>query len=151
MKGKRVLVINPFVNTIESQYKKRKKLFKNEKILPEFELILLKSPQTSGDQSDGFDSWWSAINDLKNKIDKIDYDVALVSCGSYGMPICNYIKQNGKTTIYMGGALQVLFGIKGKRWDNHPIISKLYNEEWVYLSGEDKPKGFEKIEGGCYW
>ena len=32
--------------------------------------------------------------------------------------------------VQMSGATQLLFGIKGKRWDTHPIISKLYNEAW---------------------
>ena len=31
----------------------------------------------------------------------------------------------------MSGATQLLFGIKGKRWDDHPVISKLYNPAWV--------------------
>lgn len=49
----------------------------------------------------------------------------------------------------MGGSLQTLFGIKGGRWDSDKSI--VYNDTWVYLSEEETPKGFEKVEGGCYW
>ena len=37
LKGKKILVVHPFSETIESQYKnKKKKLFKNSEVLPEF-------------------------------------------------------------------------------------------------------------------
>ena len=48
-----------------------------------------------------------------------------------------------------GGALQLLFGIRGKRWDDHPIISKLYNDAWV--RPEETLAHKEKVEGGSYW
>ena len=35
-------------------------------------------------------------------------------------------KRAGKQAIQYGGALQVLFGIKGARWDNYPPYSKYY-------------------------
>ena len=49
----------------------------------------------------------------------------------------------------MSGATQLLFGIKGKRWDDHPIISKLYNDAWV--RPEETLAHKEKVEGGSYW
>ena len=53
----------------------------------------------------------------------------------------------------MGGYTQLLFGILGKRWETHfPEIFKYANlEYWTRPQDKEKPKGFEKVEGGCYW
>ena len=46
---------------------------------------------------------------------------------------------------------QLLFGIKGKRWDDHPIISKLYNSAWVRPAESETPPSKSVVEGGSYW
>ena len=46
---------------------------------------------------------------------------------------------------------QLLFGIKGKRWDDHPVISKLYNPAWVRPDETEGISNKEKVEGGSYW
>ena len=81
---------------------------------------------------------------------KIDFDIALLGCGQTGMILAERFRQQGKQAIYLGGALQLLFGLKGKRWDNMEKHSALYNEHWIYPI-EEMPKGAERIEGGCYW
>ena len=65
--------------------------------------------------------------------------IALIGCGAYGLPLAAHVKRINKQAIHMGGALQILFGIKGKRWDNHPTIGNLYNEYWVRPKTQDKP------------
>lgn len=152
LKNKKVLVIHPLVEKIESQYKKREYLFKNPEVLPEFELKTLKAVQTiMGNRDSRFNTWFDALDYMHDEAMKIDFDIAILGCGAYGMPLAARIKKEGKTVIYMGGATQVLFGIKGDRWDRDPIASKLYNEHWIRLGDEDKPKDFEKVEEGCYW
>ena len=49
------------------------------------------------------------------------------------------------------GAVQVFFGIKGRRWEKHDFISRLWNENWVYPSEEETPGGAMNVERGCYW
>ena len=88
---------------------------------------------------------------MKSQIDKIDFDIALIGCGAYGLPLAAHVKRAGKIGVHMGGCLQILFGIMGKRWDEHPIISKLYNDNWVRPSELEKPKSYLKVEDGCYW
>ncbi|MBK6274009.1 MAG: hypothetical protein IPF58_04575 [Saprospirales bacterium] len=51
----------------------------------------------------------------------------------------------------MGGATQILFGIKGKRWDNFPAIKNLYNEYWNRPLLSEKPEGFNLLENGTFW
>jgi hypothetical protein len=68
---------------------------------------------------------------MKAVIDGKDFDVAIIGCGAYGFPLAAHLKRLGKKAIYMGGATQLLFGIKGKRWDNYRLISNFFNEHWV--------------------
>lgn len=151
LEGKKVLVIHPFEKTIQMQYKKRELLFSNKDVLPEFELTTLKAVQTiAGEQTD-FETWFDALAYMERKIDQIDFDVAIIGCGAYGFPLAAYCKKIGKKAIHLGGATQILFGIKGKRWDDLPEVNKFYNEHWVRPLPEETPQQNKKVEGGCYW
>ena len=153
--GKKVLVIHPFNELIQEQYRKRKFLFPQKDILPEFELITLKAVQTiAGTKDDRFNTWFDALNYMCRETEKIDFDVAIIGCGAYGYPLAAHIKRSGKIAIHLGGVTQALFGIKGKRWDVDPLddtVRNLYNEHWVYPGEREKPKDFQKVENGCYW
>lgn len=153
LKGKRVLVVHYLANQIKDQYQnKRKFLFQNEKILPEFELITIQAVQTiAGECDPRFKTWFEALNYMKKEIAKVDFDIALLGCGAYGMPLAAEIKKMGKQVIYMGGVLQMLFGIYGKRWDSEPKAKALRNEYWVEPDANFKPKNFTTVENGCYW
>ncbi|OBR89894.1 hypothetical protein CLRAG_38710 [Clostridium ragsdalei P11] len=152
LKNKKVLVIHPFCETIRSQYNRREKLFKNKDMLPSFDLKTLKAIQTLAREKDErFETWFDALEYMYNEALKIDFDIALIGCGAYGFPLAAKLKKAGKQAIHMGGMLQILFGIKGRRWDDDPIVSKLYNEYWVRPGENEKPVRAESIENGCYW
>jgi hypothetical protein len=152
LEGLKVLVIHPFNHTIESQYAKREFLFTDKRILPTFQsLETIKAVQTVAGNKSEFKDWFEALDFMKAAIDTKDYDVAIIGCGAYGFPLAAHVKRMGKKAIHMGGATQILFGIKGLRWDDHPVISHLYNEHWVRPAPEDIPAGAKKVEGGCYW
>lgn len=153
LKNKKILVVHPFVDTIKSQYEKRQFLFSSE-ILPEFKkLSLVKAVQSNAgeDKASGFNSWFDALDHMKDDISKQDFEVALIGAGAYGIPLAKYIKDIGKQAIHMAGNLQILFGIRGKRWDNFPQYIKYFNKYWVYPSNEETPKNKGSVEGGSYW
>ena len=151
--GKKVLVIHPFAETIQNQYKKRNVLFPNPNLLPDMNLKVLKSVQTIGGMRDKrFKTWFDALDYMHKETRKIDFDIAIVGCGAYGFPLASMIKRDNKKVIHMGGATQILFGIGGRRWDKHEVISSFYNEHWVRPSAEDTPPNLKIIEdNGCYW
>ncbi len=157
LKGKKVLVVHPFKETILSQYKKRELLFKNPDILPEFEsLTVIKAVQSLGGDSHGFSDWFEALEYMKAEIDKVDYDVCLLGCGAYGFPLAAHIKRNGKKAVHYGGKLQLLFGIIGKRWENPNYndkynFSQFINEHWVRPGDNERAKNANSVEGACYW
>tara|TARA_B110000211_G_C14070483_1_gene549734 strand:- start:239 stop:1153 length:915 start_codon:yes stop_codon:yes gene_type:complete len=151
LKGKKVLVIHPFEKSIRSQYKKRELLFPDPNILPEFELITIKAVQSIAGNKTEYDTWFDALESMQCQIRNTDFDIALIGAGAYGMPLAAYVKSIGKKSVHIGGALQILFGIKGKRWEDHKIISSFYNEHWVNPSLDEVPSNNEAIEDGCYW
>lgn len=156
LKGKKVLIIHPFEKSIQSQYKKRHLLFGDKEILPDFKLITIKTVQGLGDSEEvkNFENWYEALESMYKKIDEVDFDIALVSGGAYSTLLAHYIKEKGKQAINVAGALQILFGIKGQRWENNQI-APFINEHWVYPSEEETPKNLEayaKKEGfNAYW
>jgi hypothetical protein len=151
LKNKKVLVIHPFENSIINQYKKRDKLFLNTEILPDFELLTIKSEQTNGGGRRGSKNFIESLEVMMKKIDSYNFDISLVGCGAYGLILSNYIKEKKKQVVHIGGGLQILFGIKGKRWDSHPEISKLYNQDWIRPSEDEKTLNINLVEGGTYW
>lgn len=151
LKDKSVLVIHPFTESITNQYLKRKLLFKNQNILPQFNLITIKAVQSIANNKPEFNDWFAALDSMKKQIDAIDFDIALIGCGAYGFPLAAHIKRKGKKAVLLGGALQILFGIKGKRWEAHSKISLLMNENWSRPLPSEVPVNSKKIDGGSYW
>lgn len=156
LEGKRVLVVHPFSDLIESQFANRELLFENPKVLPAFELQTLKAVQSFRGENNQFKNWFEALQYMKDEIDKRDYDICLIGCGAYGFPLAAHVKRQGKKSVHLGGSLQLLFGIKGKRWEN-PNYHKIYNyaalmnEYWVRPGEKFRPRNAENIEGGGYW
>lgn len=152
LKGKKVLIVHPFKESIEKQYGRRAELFPGTDILPEFESIqCIRAVQTIAGEKSEYKTWFDALKYMKSEIANADFDTAIIGAGAYGLPLTVYCKEIGKQAIQMSGATQILFGIKGKRWDEHPVISKLYNDAWVRPSEAEIPKQQKKVEGGSYW
>lgn len=155
LKGKKVLVIHPFTETIRFQYNRRSELFPGTDILPDFELKTLKAVQTlAGTKDSRFENWFDALDWMYNEAMKIDFDIAIIGCGAYGLPLASKIKQAGKQAIHLAGATQILFGIKGKRWEEDPAfdyVRKWFNDSWIRPSDIDKIENSQKVEDSCYW
>ncbi len=152
LKGRRVLVVHPFVESVVEQYQTRENLFLNPDVLPDFTLDTLKPPQTLLRHTDGLASWSEGLEKLCEKISRREFDVAILGCGAYGLPTGAFIKTElAKVAIYMGGATQILFGIQGKRWMERPQFRSLMTPAWRPPLESERPEGWEQFEGGCYW
>ena len=152
LRGRKVLVVHPFAESIREQYENnRESLFDDPEVLPPFDLRLVKAVQSSAGGATSFDTWFNALDSMKAAMDATTYDVCLVGAGAYGLPLAAHAKRSGKSAVQMGGATQILFGIKGRRWDDHEIISKLYRESWVRPKTCEVPRNAMAVEDGCYW
>jgi len=77
-------------------------------------------------------------------------DIVLAGCGAYAVPLLDWAHKNGKVGVHMGGEIQILFGIKGSRWENREgPLGALCNEHWVKPSYI--PESANLIEDSCYW
>jgi len=151
LEGKRVLVVHPFEASVRQQYPRRHLIFEGKSVLPEFELLTLKPPVTLGGETQSYGSWSEALDDLIGQVKECEFDVALIGCGAYGLPLGAAVKHSGKSAIHMGGALQLLFGISGRRWEAMPQYAGLMNDAWVRPSHDETPDAASKVDGGCYW
>ena len=151
LRGKTVLVVSPFAETIVKQYQKRTKLFANPETLPDFLLKVYKPVVTHGGGTCSFPNWETALLGMYSEIRKIDCDLVILSCGSYGLPLGGLLFKSGKNVLVGGGPVQTFFGIKGKAYEKDPEISPLINEWWVRPSSREIPPSPEKVEGGVYW
>ena len=152
LKNKRILVISSFSESISEKIETREKIYGID-LFPGCEIICLKPPQTQANNlSNEFDlELEKFIKKIKNIEDK--FDIALVSCGGYGNLVCSEIYKMNKSAIYIGGVLQMYFGIYGSRWERErPEIMKLYkNEYWSRPKETEKPSGYQNVESSCYW
>ena len=150
--GKKVLVIHSMPDTIKAQYAKRDKLFANPDILPDFELSAYKSVNSAMGIKTEFPDWFSALKKMEHDVSQMEFDIALLGCGAYGMNLGAFIKRDlGKVALHLGGMVQLLFGIRGRRWENDSKYDALYTGSWTRPLPHEIPPANNRIENGCYW
>lgn len=152
LRNKRVLIISGFDASIREKIPVREKIYGID-LFPGCDITTIRPPQTHADNpSREFDI---ELEEFYIRLDAIHdtYDVALVSCGGYCNLVCNHIFESGKSAIYVGGTLQMMFGILGSRWlrETPDIVRLFINEYWSRPKESERPLGFEKIEGACYF
>ncbi len=162
LKGKKVLIVHPFVESIQTTYQHRTKIFSQPDVWPEYNMKFVRAVQSNAGNEVPFKDWFEALKYMEDEIVKVDFDSCIIGCGAYGLPIAAFVKRLGKQAIHLGGGSQLLFGIKGKRWDNdgyhwsqYPELytnySSLYNDYWVRPTKSETPKSAKAVEGACNW
>jgi hypothetical protein len=154
LKGRKVLVVHPFIESIRKQYtEKRQLLFPSSDVLPDFELKTIQAVQSIAGAKVDFASWFDAYRHMCDEIAQVDFDICIIGAGAYGLPLASFAKKLGKRAIHLGGVTQILFGIKGRRWEREYADStaKLFNEHWIRPMESETPSNKDKIERGCYW
>ena len=158
--GQRVAVVSSFAKTIEEQLEKREKIWPTatESLLPaNVEWVPIQTGYAPvlakgvAEWPSVVQSWDVAVSHIVRKVVASKASIALIGCGGLGMLIGAELKKQGVIAIVMGGATQVLFGIKGQRWSTHSVISQFWNEAWTWPKVTETPGGASLIEGGCYW
>ena len=153
LRGRRLLIVHPFAETIRDQYAKHAAgvLLWPEAVLPrDLDLVIIKAPSSLGRDANG--TWSAALRDTKAAIDgAFPVDAALLGCGAYGLPLAGHVVSRGASAVYVGGGLQLLFGIMGKRWADRAEIMKVARASWVWPSAAETPPRAEVVEGGAYW
>jgi hypothetical protein len=150
--GKRVLVVSPFTNSIERQYPLRREIWpERPEFLPDFDLVTLRVPLSAYLTQPEYPDWFMALDAMTEQMKSIRFDVAIIGAGAWSIPLIAHAKSLGAWAIHLGGATQILFGIKGKAWEANRQIASFFNDAWTRPSPAETPVRIQKIEDGRYW
>jgi len=153
--GLRWLVIHPFERTIRAQLPHLAELgvysdparsaleqrARDTRILPCPQFAYMVPPRHR--------DWFHALEEMKTEMEseQDNFDIALIGAGAWSLPLAAHAKRLGKKGMHLGGSLQLLFGIKGGRFDNWNV----YNDRWIRPLAEDRPANHRRMEQGAYW
>ena len=149
LKGKRVLVVSPFVASIAGQVALLNKVWPQMQWMEETDFVVEPFPYLIDEGCP--ETWWEVYDRIGKVVSRGEYDVALFGCGGLGLPFAHLAKKAGKVGIHMGGHLQLVFGIYGQRHLHHHWFKDQMNEFWVRPDANEVPKSAKRVEGGCYW
>ena len=156
-KNKTILVISSHTASMKHQVTSGNymRCFAPHRIFDDCRFKLVTPPQTLAGNDGGRD-WQLNLPKFIEDIKAVgDFDIALVSCGGYGTPVVDYIhKKFHRHAVYVGGALQLFFGIMGERWKKNETIESFRQNNpssWIFPFSQDIPCNAGRVEGGCYW
>lgn len=161
--NKTILVITPFVKSIQNQLANRSKVWQKQwtNFWPEniiFKFIKTQHPYTTLSTTEQAAMPANSLELFKQLIHQIDtiadFDIAFIGAGAYSIPLAAYIKtQKNRTAIHLGGGLQMMFGVAGSRWknSNNPFFKEYINEHWISPLPEETPLNYKLQENGCYF
>ena len=159
----KIAVISPFAQSISKQWQHQTKIWPNTPVWSSnLTLVPIQCGYSPSLQSNPTSpnawpieiqkaGWNAAVHSMVGAAAASGSTLAIVGAGCLSLPIVAGLKAKGITAIHMGGATQILFGIKGRRWLSHEIISRLFNDVWVFPSANEVPDRAGHVEGGCYW
>ncbi len=158
LEGHKVAVLTSFAQSAAEQIVKAEEIWGSHGVLPrtcDWAFLQTGHPpclaQGLNEWPAGIWSWEDAVEFCVARVIRSGARFCLIGCGGIGMIVAHRLKERGIICIVLGGAIQVLFGIKGRRWEKHDVISKFWNDAWVWPKLTETPRGASQIEGGCYW
>ena len=165
--NKTILIITPFVKSIQTQLdlSKRDKVWRGKwqgfwSNTINFKYVKFPHPYYISNKEDK-DSYPQSLELLMQKynaeIDAIgDFDIALVGTGAYSILLCDYIKRiKKKNSFHLGGGLQMMCGVYGHRWEpsfnNSSFLKEYINDAWIRPLPEEIPPMYNAQENGAYF
>ena len=149
----RWLVVSPFCETIKSQLPKLALLNVFHGVEPirleqaAWSCRFVPCPQLPYMVPPVHRDWFDGLEELKKAMVKQEFDVAIIGAGAWSLPLAAHAKRLGKIGLHLGGTLNLLFGIRGGRFDQKGF----YNEHWIRPVNNERPGNFDLMENGAYW
>ena len=89
---------------------------------------------------------------IVEQIARLEFDIALIAAGGLALPLTAAVKRLGKVGIHLGGNLQVLFGVAGKRWRRQAEWRDRYlTNAWIDLPARFRPPDTDAFMANTYW
>jgi hypothetical protein len=156
--GQRLLLVSPIANllaeranqkTFEAVWAKIGKAWFHPADVVPVEIPFAMAPATRH----RFPSVLDLLDESMARIQAASFDVALVGASGLGIPIAARIKAMGKVAISIGGDLQILFGVRGRRWrERETWRQRYFTDAWIDVPpAYSFPEKDEMVEGGAYW
>ncbi len=154
--GKNILLLCPFSDLLASRA--NRKLFEQlwsktgKKWFYPASVSAISFPYTYDPKTqERFGTSYEFLQYLYEKIERHTFDAALIAAAGHAIPIAAHIKRQGKIAIDLGGPLQILFGVIGKRWRSRGKWKQAYfNEHWIDMPEQYRPE-FLGSDRGTYW
>jgi hypothetical protein len=153
--GKRVLLVSPYAEALQRQanqatfdavWRKTGKRWFDPAAIDALEFPYGFARETQ----QRYASCLDLLAEIERRIDAHDYDVALIGAGALGVPLATFVRSRGKVGLSLGGSLQVLFGVVGKRWRDRPDWHERYfTDAWIDVPAHYRPDFSETDED--YW
>ena len=151
LEGKTVAVFSPFADSISQNFNNFDKIWSG-KIKNNFNLVTVKYPTSIPiTVNSPYKNSREVYNEFKDKIQSMDFDVGIFGTGHTGLLFALECKKLGRTGIHLGGPTQILFGVKGNRWQSMEEFKPFFNEHWTSPLKHETPERFYDVEDGCYW
>jgi hypothetical protein len=155
LEGVRLLIVSPFVRTMQAQVDRLPDVFSGRSWANSLKDMrqrckFVRCPFFSYMEKSPYTSWREGLDRITEAILRCQFDLALIGAGAWSLPLLANLKKEGRKGIHTGGATQLFFGIRGKRWDVQKGY-KIFNANWIHPLPEDTPGGHLRKEEGCYW
>ena len=82
----------------------------------------------------------------------LSFDVALLSCGAWAPLLQDFLRRELRvSSVYVGGALQLHFGVWGKRWEGDRSFVERFGgtHEWAWPSVEESSALRKHVKGAA--
>jgi hypothetical protein len=156
-RGKRILLICPFAEflaeranreTFERVWAKTGKRWFEPASVDAIEFPYGFEPTTQ----ERYETVLDLLDEIMPRVRQRDFDVALIAAAGLAIPIAAQIKDMGKIGISLGGHLQIVFGVLGKRWRTNKQWQRDYfNDAWVDVPARYHPTRTDVCDFGAYW
>jgi hypothetical protein len=149
LKNKKVLVVSNAIDILKKSYDRGLQNVYNIDIEQFSSITYVKTPQTTRGSQYPNENSILTTEDIFKQIEKEDYDIVLLSCGIYGVPLSNLIRKSGKMSVYLGSALYTMFGVYSH---GIPLPSNPIYNTTNFIEVEEKcPDHCKHIDLGKYW
>lgn len=155
--GRRLLLICPFADllreratrdTFEAVWAKIGKRWFAPATVESLEIPYGFDPATQARYATAID----LFEQIAAEIERKRFDVALIAAAGLAVPLAAHIKSRGGIAIDLGGHLQVLFGVLGKRWrDRRDWRERYITDAWIDMPARYRPAQTDVCDSGAYW
>lgn len=150
--GRRVLVVTPFADTVRQQFDRRAQVWERHPlVLPDCALDVLAVPFSPALAAPVEPTWTARLRRLAAAMEERSFDIAIIGAGALSLPLVAKAKSMGRIGIHLGGATQMLFGIRGRRFDADPDTAALMNIHWTRPLPHETPAAAGLVENAAYW